>query len=1302
MSRASTSKIPLRQQVQKLEQEHQQTQRALDVLYRVGLACRGLSDPKELLVTIYTEMQTIWRFDAFYIALCDEQRQDKYRLALLVDENEQELLEDVEIGTLTSYIIEKRTPLLFTNLVEERTKFGLPPATIFGSDKLSRSWMGVPLLIGQDATGVISIQSYQIAEYSNADLDLLQRVASSMAIVLENATLTHRQAELGRSLAEQVALRNADLFVISDIAAMLTQQQHLAVTFGLALEFLLQALDVQWGVISEYRASEHHVVASQGLALPQLRAMLNDQLTSLGAAIRQQRVATLEVATTTDLTLDHLAHILVAPLLRSNMVIGTLLVGKSEPQPFKESEVELLQVVANQLALALEQSILLQQRDRQIAELEALRRITYVAGRSLETPPLLREIHDALQTVVPIDVFYMAIYDIERNVITQSMAIEGGKIEQYHDLEVPPIAGSFTEWVLRQRTGLFIEHVSTQLEQYPGIQVHKAGGASSESWMGVPLFDLMQQPIGLISIQSYTPYAFSTRDRQFLQAVANQVGLHVRNVQLFRQRERQLAESNALQRISELTSSTLDIVSMISSIDEVLKSFLGVDGFFIVLIETQNKTIEGLFILEGGQTVQADEFIGKTVPPKTPTSWILEHGKSLRFDDIITETVKHPEIEPSQITETNPAAWLGVPILNRDGAVMGALVIQSYRSNQFSAHDEQFMLQVGRQLSMSIQNARLFAERERQLKELDALQRISELVNSTLELQRMIRSIDEILREFLQADAFQVVIVDLQSLLVEVAIVIEQGEDIPSQLAGKILPQATFTHWTLSHAQPLRLGNIHSEWHVYEGLTQPSPIHPDGRPKPSWLSVPMLQDDVPLGVLAVRAYRPRAFNEKDERFLMSVAHQLSMSIRNAHLFQAEQKAHRTAETLREIARVLNTSFNPDEVLSLILHELKQVINYDSASIMLPLGNKLRIVARQSEIDDGDHWRELNFDIAASNGAGRVMLSQQPLLIHDTVQEDQWISSPMPYIVRSWIGVPLINKGVVLGVLNINALLPYAFSSRSVDIAMTFANQAATALEHARLYQESVTRVEQELEIAHQIQSNLFPKQLPQIPGTSLAGLCIPARETGGDFFELLSLSDDLWGIVVGDVSGKSIPAAMLMAVARSVVRSEAWDHQHPEIVMAETNRWIHADIPRSSFIAMLYATYQADTRMLSLSNAGQLEPIRIRAAGDLEYLSVPNPRLPLGIDPEIGYKTATYYLEVGDKLILYTDGIVEAQNDTGELWGFERFEATLQTLTADQTPQASIDHILEEVRAFTGTEVQHDDITLMIITIEPR
>jgi GAF domain-containing protein len=1216
-----------------------------------------------------------------------------------------EFSEHDPIGQITGYMVQHRTPLLFSDIVIERSKIGLE-STRFGSDKPSHGWMGVPLLFGQDALGVISLQSYTVGAFVQTDLDLLSRLANSMSVALENATLSHRQAELTRSLAEQVDLRNADLFVISDIAAMLTQTQPLPDMFGMALDFLLDLMLLDAGAVAAYAADDWATLAQRNLGGAEFPAAPSGSESIFAEVARTNATRIIDAHQNHPSwpilpTPRQLETILMIPLRRGNAVTGTLLVGSFAPRIFKTEEIELLQVVGNQLALALEHGHILEQQQRQIAELEALSHISYAASRALSPATLLRELDTALRTFLPIDVFYMAIYDADRNVLTDSVAIEADQEARFISEETVPRPGSFTEWVLRNRETLFLVHVSEEIRLFPDIVRRTVMGLPSESWMGVPMLDSNERPLGVISIQNYAPYAFTERDCIFLQSVASQVSLHILNVQLFQQRERQVAELNALQRISELVSSTLDVSLMIESIDEVLTSFLGVDAFFVVLYSHESSLVQGLYVLERGQVQHYDAMIGKPLPSRTPTAWVIKHGQPLRFNDIEVDIERYPELQTIRLTEEGARSWLGVPLMSHAGVPLGVLTVQSYQPNHFLPRDELFMLQVARQLTLATQNAGLFAQRERQLAELDALQRITELVSSTLDMQQMLPSIDVVLRDFLQADAFQVVIYDPDRDRVEYAVVLEEGVGVKTHTIGRQLPPGTLIGWTLRNARPLRIANIYTDWQQYDGVEQPH-CPPYEHRKPSWLSVPLLETpERPLGVLAVRSYGEEAFGPSDERFLLNVGRQLALNVRNARLYAAEQTSHRTAETLREIARVLNTTFNPAEVLLLILHELKKVIHYDSASVMLPSNNVLRIVARQSDHDNDDgRWRDLQFALEDGSGAGRVMLKREPIIINDTLGEGAWKPSPMANVVRSWIGVPLISKGIVLGVLNINSLLPNRFSPYDAEIALTFANQAATALEHARLYQESVTRFEQELEIAHRIQSNLFPRSLPTIPGISLAALCLPARETGGDFYDVLELRSGHWGLMVGDASGKSIPGAMLMAVARSITRSEARDHEIPEIVMRETNGWVAQDVPPHTFVALAYATLDTAGRTLSLANAGQLDPLVLRADGSLEYLTAPGPHLPLGILPDTPYEKATFSLNPRDLVLFYTDGVVEAQTASGEMWGFDRLEQLVQERGHQLSPDELIATVIAEINLFIDNHPQHDDITLVVLRVD--
>jgi sigma-B regulation protein RsbU (phosphoserine phosphatase) len=271
-----------------------------------------------------------------------------------------------------------------------------------------------------------------------------------------------------------------------------------------------------------------------------------------------------------------------------------------------------------------------------------------------------------------------------------------------------------------------------------------------------------------------------------------------------------------------------------------------------------------------------------------------------------------------------------------------------------------------------------------------------------------------------------------------------------------------------------------------------------------------------------------------------------------------------------------------------------------------------------------------------------------------------------------------------------------------DLANTF-NQMSTQLE--RLYRERAEseRIQREIEIARSVQQALFPAQLPRVAGLEMAAVCRPHRETSGDFYDVLELEDGQLGIVVGDVSGKSIPAAMLMVAAHSAILSEAYDHDSPAEVLDESNTMLCRDVPRGMFVAASYARLNAQKREMVWANAGQIYPFllhRVRPA-DLQdyphYLEVTGASWPLGMDAAVKYDDQHLTLLPGDTVLFYTDGVVEAMNPARELYGFERLESLVRSLQPGISSQALIDAVLADVAAFVGPAEQHDDITMVAI-----
>jgi sigma-B regulation protein RsbU (phosphoserine phosphatase) len=270
------------------------------------------------------------------------------------------------------------------------------------------------------------------------------------------------------------------------------------------------------------------------------------------------------------------------------------------------------------------------------------------------------------------------------------------------------------------------------------------------------------------------------------------------------------------------------------------------------------------------------------------------------------------------------------------------------------------------------------------------------------------------------------------------------------------------------------------------------------------------------------------------------------------------------------------------------------------------------------------------------------------------------------------------------------------------LANTF-NQMSAQLD--QLYRERAEqeRVKREIEIARQVQQALFPAQIPQVLGLEVAAYCQPHRETSGDFYDLLPLGDGQLGVVVGDVSGKSIPAAMVMVAAQSAIRSGVHAHTSPARVLDQSNYVLHRQIPAGMFVAASYARLDARSREMVWANAGQVFPVllhRARPANLKEYpryLESTGAAFPLGIVSAITYEDQPIHLLPGDTLLFYTDGVIEAMNSANQLYGFERLEALVRSLEVNLSPQALIKAVLADIAAFVGQAEQHDDITLVAI-----
>lgn len=296
--------------------------------------------------------------------------------------------------------------------------------------------------------------------------------------------------------------------------------------------------------------------------------------------------------------------------------------------------------------------------------------------------------------------------------------------------------------------------------------------------------------------------------------------------------------------------------------------------------------------------------------------------------------------------------------------------------------------------------------------------------------------------------------------------------------------------------------------------------------------------------------------------------------------------------------------------------------------------------------------------------------------------------------------PLIYRRKILGILGLaNGPMSTPFSEKDLTVFKTLAEQSAFALYNEVIYLEAgeKKRLDHDLEIAREIQSILLPSSPPKVEGYELSGVNIPAKQVSGDYYDYIRVDEHRWGVAIADVSGKGVPASLIMAMCRSVIRSEAVGRLSASDVLCRVNQQLYPDIKEDMFISMAYVILDVQTNRVTLARAGHDAPLWYRAA-DKTVEKVTPKGMALGIDSgEVFNRVCadfSFELAPDDCLLLYTDGATEALDDEGLEFGIPRLVQGLQA-SAVQGAASIIKRLTGDVKSFVGNYPQHDDITLI-------
>jgi sigma-B regulation protein RsbU (phosphoserine phosphatase) len=404
--------------------------------------------------------------------------------------------------------------------------------------------------------------------------------------------------------------------------------------------------------------------------------------------------------------------------------------------------------------------------------------------------------------------------------------------------------------------------------------------------------------------------------------------------------------------------------------------------------------------------------------------------------------------------------------------------------------------------------------------------------------------------------------------------------------------------------------------------------------------------------------------------------------------------------LYEISHELTSILDREELLRRIAERVKKLVNYHVFTVMLWNGTTQMLESVFSQ--RYENALPSRFQMPLHQGiTGTAAAERRTIRVVDVRLDPRYVSTNEDVEVRSELVVPLLLRDRLVGVLDLESTMPQAFSAEHERLLNILGSYIAVALENSRLFEEArenQTRLMNDLETAREIQRQLLPSGAKEIPGLDLATAYVPARELGGDFYDLLPYGVGRLAIANGDVSGKGTAAALYGSLAIGILRELVHDNEaSPSEMLEQLNNRLLAARLDARFIAMQFAVYDAALRELTIANAGGTLPLLIR---NREVTEVNVAGMPLGLLPEAEYDQVTLSLSPGDIVVFASDGIHESMNKEQEEYGVDRLRGLLSTVTSADPGYKVAQRIIKATDEHTGPgRMPHDDRTLLVLRV---
>ena len=976
--------------------------------------------------------------------------------------------------------------------------------------------------------------------------------------------------------------------------------------------------------------------------------------------------------------------LLAVPLKNSGLVMGALQVQRSR-EPFRKKEIELLDGLAGHVSLALVASQRVAVEQWRIEQLTLVRRVSAQIANVFDLDELTRRVTTLIQRTF--HYYYVAIFTSEPEGDVLNFRSSAG-----------PHRGAGKRVKARSGEGL-IGTAAQSGEEAVTNDVRSDSRfkfidslSETQSEAALPL-KIEERILGVLDVQSDHLEAFHPNDLLVLRALADTLAIAINGARLYSELQMRVDHLAMVAQVSENLNYTLELDELLTKVAVLIQNHLNFPYVHLFTVHLNRRQI----IYEAGSGARSLSYKGHMLDLDNKQGmipWVARKGQTLLVNDV----TKEARYLPSPFPPGDTRAEMTIPLVF-DDQVVGILDLQSDQINAFSDDDRFLCEALADTLAAAIRNAILFRTERWRRQLADSLHEVAGLISADVSLEDVLDSVLRELQRNLPCDVAAIWLLEGDNLSLAH---VHGGDIVEIDNAAHRWPEAyNFLVTALTAEQPI--------------VRKPDdPIGPTGTALGysadySSIAAGLRTGDRPLGVLTLSHHTAGRYGHETQAMTATFANYAAVAIENTRLYDSAQEQAYASAALLQVAQAVANSNSLDETIGSIVRITPILVGVKACAIYLLEAE--RFCPTQSYgFSDAAQTILWNRDFAPGDfPLLDAVCERSQMTVGQLLSDisDDWLNPELArteqetfYALQTGdhllIGLPLMIKNDLFGVMLVEEVSDARrFRQKRVEIVTSIAQQLAFSIQSEHLQREMVNRerLEHEVHLARQIQKTFLPDHLPEIAGWNLAATWITARQVGGDFYDVFELPGGRLGLFIADVSDKGIPAALFMALTRTLVRAVVFDTPSPAGAMRRVNALIIPDNQQGMFVTAVYGVLTLKTGHFTYANAGHNPPVWLSGATrKMEWLR--RTGAALGIIEDVPMEDRTITLAPADFLLLYTDGVTEAFSPNDETYGDERLQQALGGAEAG-TARDVLDVLEASVRQFMGSLPPGDDLTML-------